>query len=227
MARKDADFPELEPLGEDMFLNAERRCPVVLLQDTSGSMKGDIARVNEGLRLLRDDLMSDRLASQRVEIAIVSFGPVELIQDFVTVDRWVPPRLGADGPTPMGEAMRFALQQIRLRKRAYREAGIPYYRPWIWLVTDGEPTDQWQDARNEIQDEVKAGGLEMFTIGTDSANMDVLRAISAPRPPVMLREAKYREMFVWLSQSLKPVSKAAPGSELKLSPPSAWGDIVT
>jgi uncharacterized protein YegL len=136
MPRSNSDFPELEPLGEDMFLNAERRCPVVLLQDTSGSMQADIQTVNEGLRMLRDDLLADRLASQRVEIAIVSFGPVELIQDFVSVDRWVPPRLGADGSTPMGEAMRFALQQIRLRKRAYREAGIPYYRPWIWLVTD-------------------------------------------------------------------------------------------
>ena len=227
MPRSDFDYPELEPLGEDMFLNAERRCPVVLLQDTSGSMHNDIRSVNEGLRMLRDDLVADRLASQRVEIAIVSFGPVELIQDFVTADRWVPPRLGAEGATPMGEAMRFALLQIRLRKRAYREAGIPYYRPWIWLVTDGEPTDEWQDARSEIQQEVIAGGLEMFTIGTDSANMDVLRQISFPRPPVLLREAKYREMFVWLSQSLKPVSKAAPGSDLKLPAPGSWGDIVT
>jgi uncharacterized protein YegL len=67
----------------------------------------------------------------------------------------------------------------------------------------------------------------MFTIGTDGANMDVLRQISRPRPPVLLRKARYREMFVWLSQSLKPVSRAAPGSDLSLAAPSSWGDIVT
>jgi uncharacterized protein YegL len=221
------EFPELEPLSEDMFLNTERRCPVVLLQDTSTSMSPHIQKVNEGLQVLRADLLADRLASQRVEIAVITFGPVQLIQDFVTVDRWLPPRLQADGNTPLGQALDFAIKQIRARKRAYREAGIPYYRPWIWLVTDGEPTDAWEEHASKIQDEVKAGGLEMFTIGTDNADLDVLRRISAPRPPVWLRETKYREMFVWLSQSLKPVSRGLHGKTLDLPSPSEWGEIQT
>lgn len=219
------DFPELEPLSEEMFLNTERRCPVVLLQDTSTSMQPHMARVNEGLQMLRSDLMNDRLASQRVEIAVITFGPVQLIQDFVTVDRWLPPRLHAEGNTPLGQALHYAVKQVRARKKAYREAGIPYYRPWIWLVTDGEPTDSWADACAEVQQEVRAGGIEMFTIGTDNADVEVLRRIGAPRPPVWLREARYREMFVWLSQSLKPVSKAAPGSKLDLPEPASWGEI--
>lgn len=218
-------FPELEPLREDMFLNTERRCPVVLLQDTSTSMTTSIGKVNEGLQMLRNDLMADRLASQRVEIAVITFGPVRLIQDFVTVDRWLPPRLHAEGPTPMGEALRYAVKQVKARKRAYREAGIPYYRPWIWLVTDGEPTDKWEEALDDVQAEVRNGGIEMFTIGTDEANFDVLRRISNPRPPIRLEEARYREMFVWLSQSLKPVSKSIPGSELELPTPGAWGRV--
>lgn len=222
---RETRYPELEPLGEDMFLNCERRCPVVLLLDTSASMRPNIDLVNDGLRLLRGDLMTDSLASQRVEIAIVTFGPVRLIQDFVTVDRWMPPRLFANGGTPMGEALDFALRQIRIRKGAYREAGISYYRPWIWLVTDGAPTDHWTTALSGLHDEVDRGGLEMFTVGTDNADFDVLREIGRPRPTVMLREAKYREMFVWLSQSLKPVSKSLPGSELALEAPSAWGEI--
>jgi uncharacterized protein YegL len=219
------DFPELEPLSEEMFLNSERRCPVVLLQDTSTSMAPHIHKVNEGLQVLRNDLLGDRLASQRVEIAVITFGPVQLIQDFVTVDRWLPPRLHAEGNTPLGQAMRFAIKQVRARKRAYREAGIPYYRPWIWLVTDGEPTDAWQDACDEVQAEVKAGGIEMFTIGTDNADVNVLKKIGAPRSPVWLREARYREMFVWLSQSLKPVSRGTPGTALDLPSPSSWGEI--
>lgn len=219
------DFPELEPLSEEMFLNTERRCPVVLLQDTSTSMAVHIPKVNEGLQLLRKDLMSDRLASQRVEIAVITFGPVQLIQDFVTVDRWLPPRLQAQGSTPLGEALGSALKVVSERKRAYREAGVPYYRPWIWLVTDGAPTDPWEEPAKSIRDEVRDGGIEVFAIGTDNADIEVLRRISSPRPPVWLREAKYREMFVWLSQSLRPVSKGAPGSTLELSPPTDWGEI--
>lgn len=219
------EFPELEPLSEEMFLNTERRCPVVLLQDTSTSMQPHVQMVNEGLQLLRNDLLADRLASQRVEIAVITFGPVQLIQDFVTVDRWLPPRLHAEGNTPLGSALRYAVKQVRARKRAYREAGIPYYRPWIWLVTDGEPTDSWQDAVDEVQAEVRGGGLEMFTIGTDNADLNVLRKIGAPRSPVWLREAKYREMFVWLSQSLKPVSRGRPGEAIDLPSPTSWGEI--
>lgn len=220
-------YPELEPMGEDMFLNTERRCPVVLLQDTSSSMLPAIEDVNQGLKDLRSDLLSDPLASQRVEIAIVTFGPVILAQDFVTVDQWVPPRLSASGSTPLGSAVMFALNQIRMRKQAYREAGIPYYRPWLWLVTDGAPTDKWEGCIAEAQKEIKNGGLEMFTIGTRNADFSVLRKISFPRSPVRLNEARYREMFVWLSQSLKPVSRSEPGSELDLDPPTAWGEITS
>lgn len=219
------NYPELEPLAEDMFLNTERRCPVVLLQDTSSSMRGHIDQVNMGLQDLKSDLQSDRLASQRVEVAIITFGPVTLAQDFVTVDQWLPPRLTTSGNTPMGEALRFAIMQLRARKGAYREAGIPYYRPWIWLVTDGAPTDDWRSALNLVHAEVTRGGLEMFTIGTDNADFNVLREISHPRPPVLLRQARYREMFVWLSQSLKPVSKSEPNTDLELAPPTSWGEI--
>ncbi len=210
-----------------MFLNTERRCPVILVQDTSGSMVGSIDEVNKGLQILRSDLLKDRLASQRVEIAVVTFGPVRLVQDFVTVDRWLPPRLQASGPTPMGEALQFAVDQLNIRKRAYREAGIPYYRPWIWLVTDGQPTDNWRAAVEMIQPEIKGGRIEMFTIGTDGADFSVLREISFPRPPVLLKQAHYQEMFVWLSQSLRPVSRSRPGSELELGPPAAWGEVVS
>ncbi len=208
-----------------MFLNCERRCPVVLLLDTSGSMEPQMQRVNDGLRTLRNDLAADPLASQRVEIAIVTFGPVRLIQDFVTVDRWLPPRLSASGGTPIGEGLLFSIKQLQMRKSAYREAGVSYYRPWIWLVTDGAPTDAWRESLDTVHAETARGGIELFTVGTDNADFSVLAEIGFPRTPVMLRDAKYREMFVWLSQSLKPVSRSIPGSPLSLEAPTAWGEV--
>lgn len=217
--------PHLAPFEDDMFLNTERRCPVVLLLDTSASMRHHMDIVNRGLHDLKADLQQDALASQRVEIMILTFGPVRVVQDFVTVDRWMVPRLYARGETPMGEALQQAVHEIRLRKDAYREAGLPYYRPWIWLVTDGDPTDDVTLGVKQVREEVNRGGLEMFTIGTDHANFKLLRTISAPRPPVKLLEAKYREMFVWLSQSLKPVSRSEPGGTLELEEPTGWGTV--
>ena len=218
--------PELEPLGDEMFLNTERRCPVVLLLDTSSSMSPFMSLVNQGLTELRDDLKRDALASQRVELSVVTFGPVELAQDFVSVEQWVPPKLIASGNTPLGEALVFAIAQIRQRKAAYREAGIPYYRPWIWLVTDGAPTDHWRKALPEVHSEVGRSGIEVFTIGTDNADFNVLAEVGRPRSPIRLKHAHYREMFVWLSRSLKPVSRSEPGSELALPAMAEWGDAV-
>ena len=55
--------------------NPEPRCPVVLLLDTSGSMQGaPVQELNGGLRAFSDALKSDRLASLRVEVAVVAFG---------------------------------------------------------------------------------------------------------------------------------------------------------
>lgn len=219
--------PTLEPLSDDLFLNTERRCPVVLLLDTSASMQPNIELVNLGLKDLRADLMSDPLASQRVEICVITFGPVMVVQDFVTVDRWTVPRLRARGETPMGAAMGRAVDELTLRKQAYREAGLPYYRPWIWLVTDGHPTDNIAEGLRQVRDEVERGGIEMFTIGTAQADLGLLRKISHPRAPIKLHEARYREMFVWLSQSLKPVSRSEPGAPIELPRPDGWGEVTS
>lgn len=55
--------------------NPEPRCPVILVLDTSGSMQGSaIKELNEGLRAFAVALKSDRLASLRVEVAVIAFG---------------------------------------------------------------------------------------------------------------------------------------------------------
>ncbi|MBE0696436.1 MAG: hypothetical protein IH586_05885, partial [Anaerolineaceae bacterium] len=55
--------------------NPEPRCPVVLVLDTSGSMQGTaIQELNEGLKAFGAAIKADRLASLRVEIAVIVFG---------------------------------------------------------------------------------------------------------------------------------------------------------
>ena len=72
------------------------------------------------------------------------------MQDFVTIEQFTPPSLEADGLTPMGEAINFSIDLIEARKEIYKSHGIQYYRPWIFMITDGAPTDDWQAASERL-----------------------------------------------------------------------------
>lgn len=206
--------------------NPENRCPVILLLDTSGSMSGQpIQELNRGLAAFKEDVLRDAQASLSVEVAIVTFGPVRLTQDFVTIDHFTPPKLEADGVTPMGEAIEYALDLVEKRKQTYKDNGILYYRPWVFLITDGAPTDYWQNAAQRVKEEEEQRRMLFFAVGVQGADMNKLREI-APRPPVMLNGLDFRALFVWLSTSMKRVSSGKVGEAVAL-PPVGWGQIIT
>jgi len=82
--------------------NPEPRCACLLLLDNSGSMRGSpISQLNEGLKVFRDELANDALASKRVEVGIVTFGPVKVETDFITAQQFMPPNLTVNSDTPM------------------------------------------------------------------------------------------------------------------------------
>jgi uncharacterized protein YegL len=209
--------------------NPDPRCPCVLLLDTSYSMNGaPIGALNEGLRAFVDDVRQDELASRRVEVAIVTFGNggVQTVQEFVVAGELNAPTLEAGGDTPMGAAIGDGLDLLRRRKDEYRANGVAYYRPWMVLITDGAPTDAWSAAADRLRAEESQGGVSFFAIGVDSANMKTLGEIApSNRPPVKLSGHKFREMFVWLSQSQRRVSGSKPGEQTAL-PPVGWGSVT-
>jgi uncharacterized protein YegL len=218
------------PFADLSFVdNPEPRCPCVLLLDTSGSMDGDpIRQLNAGLKQFQSEIGSDTLASRRVEIAIITFGPVQVQQDFVTADTFSAPTLTCTGTTPMGEAILEALDLIKLRKQLYQANGVAYYRPWIFLITDGAPTDSWQQAAAAVRAAEKAKSLAFFPVGVDGADFDVLKQIS-PRTPIKLKGLAFRELFQWLSNSLSSVSQSKVGDALRLpapdTTPNGWASI--
>lgn len=218
------------PFADLTFVdNPEPRCPCVLLLDVSGSMAGQpISQLNAGLKQFQEELARDALASKRVELAIVTFGPVRVQQDFVSADMFQAPQLAPEADTPMGEAIHEALELIKLRKLQYQANGIAYYRPWVFLITDGAPTDSWSSAAKAVHQAERAKSLAFFPVGVDGADFEILRQVS-PRTPIKLRGLAFRELFQWLSNSLSGVSKSKVGEALNLpapdTTPKGWAVI--
>ncbi len=216
--------------GVEFAENPEPRVPCVLILDTSTSMQGPrIDELNKGLQTYKQELIDDPLAAKRVEVAIVTFGGrVTRLAEFTTAPDFDPPKLQVIGGTPMGEAITVALDMIEERKASYREHGIAYYRPWAFLITDGEPNDHWKPVVGRVQRGEEKKAFCFFAVGVEGANMEVLEEICV-RKPLWLQGTKFAEMFSWLSNSQQAVSRSSPGEEVQLSDPTSgptgWAQI--
>lgn len=211
------------PFGTNDFAdNPEPRVPCVLILDVSGSMQGTpVQELNSGLAVYKDELSADSLASRRVEVAIVTFGAsVDLACDFTTAEFFQPPTLKASGSTPMGQAISKAIDLVAERKQVYKANGISYYRPWLFLITDGGPTDEWKSAAARVHAGEDSKSHCFFAVGVEGANFEVLGQISK-REPLKLQGLRFRDLFQWLSSSQQSVSRSSPGDEVPLANPTA------
>lgn len=186
--------------------NFEQKCLCVLVLDISGSMAGEpIAELNRGLKEFEDSILADFTASQRLELAVVTFGSsAQLVSKPSLVGNFEMPTLSASGSTKLVDGMRLAVKLIEERKTWYRETGQNYYRPMIVLITDGEP-DPDQDIQGLASELLLAQEAKKFTLwplGVKGYNHQKLSLICLESKPMPLAGHKFPEFFKWLSNSI-------------------------
>lgn len=212
--------------------NSDERAPLVLVLDCSGSMQDDnkIGLLNEGLKTLATELKNDPIAARCGRVLVVSFGgdnDIELMGDWTDAMDFEAPELRAGGMTPMGAAMRCALDEIESQKSQMRSAGVSYKRPIVMLLSDGEPTDDWQQVAADCKAAESAHKVNIMAIGIgDQANRDILGAFSN-KGALNLKGLMFKELFIWLSRSIQAVSRAATGGTVQLNPVDSWAQINT
>lgn len=208
----------------------EPRCACVLLLDVSFSMDGEpIEKLNRALKIFANEVASDPLGAKRIEAAVVSFGgDVKVESDFTQARDFRPVELTPRGDTKMGKAVLTALDMVEERKAAYKENGVDYYRPWIFMITDGAPSDynnaDWRNAVKRVHEGETAKAVSFFAVGVEGARFDILQELSHT-PPLKLKGLMFRELFKWLSASMKTISASQPDDKVPLDDYSAWGEM--
>lgn len=201
--------------------NYEQKCLCVLVLDVSGSMRGKpIAELNQGLKDFYQEISADETTKQRLEIALIEFNStVRNTLSPALVDNFTMPELEANGSTAMVDAVNAAIDLVADRKAWYKETNQNYYRPWIILMTDGEP-DSDQDINalaQRIQNDTAQKRYAFMPIGVEGANMKILDQIKGNIPPMKLQGTKFSAFFKWLSASMGTVVTAEEGQKVDIT----------
>ena len=214
--------------------NPAPRCPVVLLLDVSSSMDGaPINELNQGVRQFLRETAEDEAAGMSVELEIVTFADramrVVPFSPIANVDR-EPRPFYANGMTSMGAALRMATQDLKHRRELYRRTGVSSYRPWVILMTDGGPNDNWEEAAREMREMGERGRIQYIgvEIGDDADHGTLCRILPTQPGPVRLQGLRFKQFFRWLTDSLRSVSVSTPEQEnsVRFGDIRSWADLA-
>jgi len=229
-SKSNPEIPEMKvAVGEGM-----RRLPIYLLLDTSGSMAGaPIEAVRRGVELLKQEGQQDTFVKETAYVGIITFGGEA---EFVTgglipfesfADGFEPASLSASGETPLGQALWLLIESLdKDVKGAVKGGEKGDWKPLVYILTDGMPTDEWQKPRQEVLNREKKKVINVITAGCGpSLSQQNLKDIgTGPTFNMGTDDASFKKFFQWVTQTVKAVSKSVsqPGGGDKpttISPP--------
>lgn len=217
----------VQDLDIQLVNNQQQRLPCVLVLDASYSMQGPrMEQLNAGLKLFENEIKSDETASEKVQIAIIRCGgTVSVESDWVDAENFDAPKLEADGGTPLGDAVSLAAQKVEERKADFRSAGVNYFKPWVFIISDGEPNDEdWNTKAQAFKQGEIDGKYTTFTVGVEDADLSCLNEFSQ-RDAAMLKGIEFTKLFMWLSKSVRVASKRSTDTEKTSLPPVDWSSV--
>jgi uncharacterized protein YegL len=200
----------------------EAHLACVLLLDTSYSMSGTpIESLNQALQDFKEKVSMDEMAQKRVDVAIIEFNSsARVVQDFTPISQMTPVTLQATGATAMGEGINMAIDMVKERNRFYNSLGTPVFKPWIFMITDGAPTDDIESAISRIQEEERKGShgkLKFFALGI-STGYDKNTLFRLTKRVMELKDTDFSGIFNWMSESMVSISVSRVNDEAPLPP---------
>jgi uncharacterized protein YegL len=195
-------------------------------------MEGEpIESVKVGVEALLSALRSDPYALETVHLSVITFDrQARQLVPLTELAAFQAPQLEASGGTALGDALRLVAERIdsEVQKSAPDSKGD--WKPLVFLMTDGEPTDDWRRGLTRFRN-AKTGMMVACAAGP-AANTSVLKEITESVVQLdTTDQAAIRAFFKWVSASVSVGSKKVDGgaevNTLKeLPPPPAEINVV-
>ena len=184
-----------------------RRLPVYLVLDTSGSMYGEpIEAVKNGVQTLISTLRSDPYALETAFISIITFNTnAQQVTSLTELASFQQPTIDAGGCTALGGSLELLAQKIdaEVTKTTAEQKGD--WKPLVFLMTDGEPTDDITHGLAEFRKR-KTGMVVACAAGT-GANTNTLKQITENVVSLDTADsATIKAFFKWVSASISTSS---------------------
>lgn len=215
----------------------EQRCPLVLVIDTSPSMAtgggecSPIAEVNAGLQRFVAQIRANPTTAARLDVAVVGFdGSATLHRPFNLLDEvpLEPLQLGG-GCTDLVAGVTHALALLAERKRWYDEVGLPRYRGYLLVITDGAPTNSAEELaalRTQLADPASSKRVTAWAFGTTGGALHVLRDLFGPERVQGFAAQDFGAFFQWLSTSFERITASREGEVVQLDQPSFFRHTI-
>ncbi len=197
----------------DFGIEGGRRLPVYLLLDCSASMVGaPIQAVNEGVGLLHTELLGTPQALETAWISAIAFSSdAREVVPLTTVEHFVPPTLEAGGITSLGAALALLGELLDRDIVVGSESQKGDWRPLVFLLTDGEPTDDWRPEVEKLAKRThKAVGTFVAVGCGETVNASTLRALT--RNVLLMQDVTpeaLKAFFQWVSATISTASVSA------------------
>lgn len=216
---------------KDFTVTAARPLPVIIMADVSGSMAADgkIDALNTAIKEMIASFAAEEEGNAEIQVAVLSFGKEVLWrQDLESASQvtWSP--LEARGPTPMGMALREVTALLCDREKISGRA----YSPTVVLLSDGQPTDGWEEPLEDFLRSKRASKAQRFAmaIGEDAEERVLMRFLDSPEARVFrAHEAReIQKFFRWVTMSVASRSRSSsPEQVVEIDPLSLddYGDF--
>lgn len=207
-----------------------RPLPVILLADVSGSMSvdGKIEALNGAVQEMMKTFVKEEEGRAEIHMSIITFGGEVAVvhQPLLPIAKALWKLMDASGRTPMGHAFQLAKIMIEDKNQIPSRA----YRPTVILVSDGQPTDEWQQSLNDLLQSERASKAMRFAMGIgEDADHSMLRFFLGNENEHVFQAHEARDIqkfFRWVTMSVTTRSRSINPNDTPELEPTDLDDLV-